>query len=189
MLRVLLFLTFLIVPVLEIWMLIQIGQVIGGWQTVGLLILDSLLGAWLVRREGRRAWRALRQALESGRMPDRELADGALIVAGGTLLLTPGFITDVLGFILILPPTRPLARRVLGWFLGRRVRAMASASPFGVMFSGAGPGGPARRPGGVRVVNGQVVDERETPRDSAAGPRLAPGAARPADEGGDGPPR
>ncbi|MFC4591555.1 FxsA family protein [Sphaerisporangium corydalis] len=158
MLRVLMFISFLIVPVLEIWVLIQIGQVIGGWQTVGLLILDSLLGAWLVRREGRRAWRALRQALESGRMPDRELADGALIVAGGTLLLTPGFVTDIAGFFLILPFTRPVARRWLTWFFGRRVRAMASGSPFGVMFPPQGGPGP----GGARVVSGQVVDEPHT---------------------------
>ncbi|MET8143764.1 FxsA family protein [Sphaerisporangium sp. NPDC005288] len=189
MLRVVLFLTFLVVPVLEIWVLIQIGQVIGGWQTVGLLILDSLIGAWLVRREGRRAWRALRQALESGRMPERELADGALVVAGGTLLVTPGFLSDVLGFFLILPFTRPLARRGLGWFLGRRVRAMASASPFGVMFSGGASGGSARRPDGVRVVSGQVVEEHERPRDAASGPRLAPGTPRPADDGAERPPR
>ncbi|GGL07782.1 hypothetical protein Sme01_67480 [Sphaerisporangium melleum] len=176
MLRVLLFLVFLVVPVLEIWALIQVGQVIGGWQTVGLLILDSLIGAWLVRREGRRAWRALRQALESGRMPDRELVDGALVVAGGTLLVTPGFLSDVLGFVLILPFTRPLARRGLGWFLGRRVRAMTAASPFGMMFPGGptGPGGPTasagpvRRPG-ARVVSGQVVGDE--PRDAAPGPR------------------
>ncbi|WP_248963286.1 FxsA family protein [Sphaerisporangium perillae] len=169
MLRVLMFIAFLVVPVLEIWVLIQIGQVIGGWQTVGLLILDSLLGAWLVRREGRRAWRALRQALESGRMPDRELADGALIVAGGTLLLTPGFLTDIAGFFMILPFSRPIARRGLSWFLGRRVRAMAAVSPFGVMFSGGGPGGPRPSQDGSRVVSGQVIDDDVPPRDAGPG--------------------
>ncbi|MEU8271723.1 FxsA family protein [Sphaerisporangium sp. NPDC049002] len=163
MLRVLLFIAFLVVPVLEIWMLIQIGQVIGGWQTVGLLILDSLLGAWLVRLEGRRAWRALREALNSGRMPDRELVDGALVVAGGTLLVTPGFLSDIAGFFLILPFTRPIARRWLGWFLGRRVRVMAAGSPFGMMFPQGGPGAGDESPrGGSRVVSGQVVDD-ETP--------------------------
>lgn len=157
MLRVVLFLAFLIVPVLEIWTLIQIGQVIGGWQTVGLLILDSLLGAWLVRREGRRAWRALRQAVESGRMPDRELADGALIVAGGTLLLTPGFLSDIFGFICVLPFTRPLARRVLAWFFNRRVRLLTAGTPYAVMFPGRRD--TSRHPGGGRVVPGQVVDD------------------------------
>ncbi|WP_214414645.1 FxsA family protein [Sphaerisporangium fuscum] len=168
MLRVLLFIAFLIVPVAEIWFLIQVGEVIGGWQTVGLLILDSLLGAWLVRREGRRAWRALREALDSGRMPDRELADGALVVAGGTLLLTPGFLTDIAGFFLILPFTRPIARAWGAWFLGRRVRAMAARSPFGVMFGGAAAPGDA---GGSRVVRGQVIVDEPAGSEPAGGPR------------------
>ncbi|MEV6985900.1 FxsA family protein [Sphaerisporangium sp. NPDC051017] len=162
MLRVALFIAFLVVPVLEIWALIQIGEVIGGWQTVGLLILDSILGAWLVRREGRRAWRALNQALQSGRMPDRELADGALLVTGGALLLAPGFLTDVAGFALVLPFTRPAARRALAWFLGRRVRAMAARSPYGAVFGGGGFGGPApdgAAHGSSRVVRGHVVEE------------------------------
>ncbi|WP_239161939.1 FxsA family protein [Acrocarpospora phusangensis] len=163
MLRIGLFLAFLVVPVLEIWVLIQIGQVIGGWQTVGLLIADSLLGAWLVRREGRRAWAALQSALQSGRMPERELADGGMIVAGGALLLTPGFITDIAGFFLILPFTRPLARRGLRWFLGRRVQAMSARSPYGPLLNN--PLRPQdfqesqdhRRPG--NVVPGKIVDD------------------------------
>ena len=90
-------------PLIEIYVLIQVGQVIGPWWTILLLILDSLFGTWLIRREGGRAWQALRVALESGRMPARELADGALILVGGTLMLTPGFVTDAFGILLILP--------------------------------------------------------------------------------------
>jgi UPF0716 protein FxsA len=161
MLRVGLFLAFLVVPVLEIWLLIQVGQAIGGWQTVALLIADSVLGAWLVRREGRKAWRALSGAVSSGRMPDRELADGALVVAGGALLLTPGFLTDVLGFFMILPVTRPLARRALSWFFGRRVRVLASRSPYAPLFDQAP--GTAATPGtpgtAGKVVHGEVVDD------------------------------
>ncbi|WP_147942533.1 FxsA family protein [Microbispora sp. CSR-4] len=142
MVRIGLFLAFLVVPVLEIWFLIQVGSVIGGWETVALLIADSMLGAWLMRREGRRAWAALRAAIESGRMPDKELADGALIVAGGALLMTPGFISDVFGFFMILPFTRPIARRWVSWFLGRRVRSLAARSPYAPLFDGtAGFGG------------------------------------------------
>ncbi|WP_405148341.1 FxsA family protein [Sphaerisporangium sp. NBC_01403] len=175
MLRVLLFIAFLVVPVLEIWVLIQIGQVIGGWQTVGLLILDSVLGAWLVRLEGRRAWRALREALNSGRTPDRELTDGALVVVGGTLLVAPGFLSDVVGLFLILPFTRPIARRWLSWFLGRRVRVMAAGPPFGMMFPrGPGAAGEPRRDG-ARVVSGQVLDD-ETPGDRGQGAYGAPPA-------------
>ncbi|WP_066368452.1 FxsA family protein [Herbidospora mongoliensis] len=160
MLRIGLFLAFLVVPVLEIWLLIQIGEVIGGWTTVGLLIADSLLGAWLVRREGRRAWAALQEAIESGRMPDKELADGALIVAGGALLLTPGFITDIFGFFMILPFTRPIARRGAAWFLGRRVKAMAARSPYAPFIAGMPAQEPSRRENPrENVVRGEVVDD------------------------------
>ena len=98
-----LFLAFVIVPLIEIFVLIQVGQVIGPWWTIALLVLDSIIGSWLIKREGGRAWRALNEALSSGRMPARELADGGLILVGGTLMLTPGFVTDGLGILLVLP--------------------------------------------------------------------------------------
>ncbi len=81
---------------------------IGPWWTVLLLILDSIIGSWIIRHEGARAWRALQAALQTGRMPAKELADGALILIGGTLMLSPGFVTDALGILLILPFTRPV---------------------------------------------------------------------------------
>jgi UPF0716 protein FxsA len=104
---------FIVVPILEIYVIIQVGQVIGAWWTILLLIADSVFGSWLIRREGRRAWRALTTAIQSGRMPAAELADGALILVGGTLMLSPGFVTDAVGIVLILPFTRPVARRIL----------------------------------------------------------------------------
>jgi UPF0716 protein FxsA len=114
-------LAFLLVPLVEIYLIIQVGQVIGAGWTIALLVAVSLLGAWLVRREGRRAWAALQTALRSGRMPSKELSDAGLVLVGGTLLLTPGFVTDAVGFFLVLPLTRPLARRLLAWFVRRRV--------------------------------------------------------------------
>ncbi|HEX5860558.1 MAG TPA: FxsA family protein [Nocardioides sp.] len=144
-LRWAMFVAFIGVPLIEIWVLIQVGQVIGPWWTILLLILDSLLGTWLIRREGGRAWRALTQALESGRMPARELADGALILIGGTLMLTPGFVTDAVGILLILPFTRPVARRLLTQVVSRRLVPGYTTRP------GPGPGGP--------VVRGEVVDD------------------------------
>jgi UPF0716 protein FxsA len=117
----LLFVAFLVVPIVEIYVLIQVGQVIGAWWTVLLLIADSIFGSWLLKREGTRAWRALQTALTEGRMPTRELADAALIVFGGTLMITPGFVTDLVGLVAILPFTRPLARRLLAAFVARRV--------------------------------------------------------------------
>jgi UPF0716 protein FxsA len=154
-------LVFVVLPVLEIYVLIQVGQVIGAWWTVLLLIADGFLGAWLMKREGTKAWRALREALDNRRMPARELADGALILVGGTLLVTPGFLTDVVGFFCVLPFTRPVARSALTHYLSRRFLS--------------GPGAPGyprsreqsqersgeqtrRRPGPDQVVQGEVVD-------------------------------
>jgi len=111
----------LVVPILEIATIIAVGKVIGGWQTLVLLLAESALGAWLVRREGARAWAALRTALRTGQMPSRQLADAALVLVGGTLLLTPGFLTDVVGFFFILPVTRPLARRALEAVVAKRL--------------------------------------------------------------------
>ena len=119
----LLVLAFVVVPLVEIYVLIQVGQVIGPWWTILLLIADSILGAWLIRREGRKAWMALTTALDSGTMPAKELADGALILIGGTLMLTPGFVSDGLGILLILPLTRPVARRLLTKVVSKRLVA------------------------------------------------------------------
>src|SRR5690606_25445115 len=116
MLPLLIVLAVLLVPVLEIYVLIQVGQMIGCWPTVGLVAAEALLGAWLVRREGRRAWGALCETVRSGVLRERELGDAVLVMAGGVLLLLPGFLTDVLGAALVLPFTRPLLRRSLSAF-------------------------------------------------------------------------
>jgi UPF0716 protein FxsA len=115
------FLALLIVPVAEIALIVAVGQVIGGWQTIALLLFESALGAYLVKHEGRRSWQALRVALNTGKMPGRELADAALVLIGGTLLLTPGFLTDIVGFFFILPFTRPITRRWLQGVVERRL--------------------------------------------------------------------
>jgi UPF0716 protein FxsA len=165
----LLALLFVVLPVIEIFVLIQIGQVIGVWWTVLLLVADGLLGSWLMKREGTRALRALQQALDARRMPARELADGALILVGGTLLLTPGFVTDIAGLVCVLPFTRPLVRGVLVRFLTRKLLAgtgMPSRHPFdaaGRDSAGRDPAGPGatrtrQRPGPDAVVQGEVVD-------------------------------
>ncbi|MBA3308841.1 MAG: FxsA family protein [Nocardioidaceae bacterium] len=113
---------FVVLPIVEIYVIIQVGQEIGALPTVILLVVESILGGWLVKREGRRAWVALNEALATGQMPGRQLADAALVLVGGTLLLTPGFVTDVFGFFLVLPFTRPFARRVLAALAARRAR-------------------------------------------------------------------
>jgi UPF0716 protein FxsA len=112
---------FIGLPILEIYVIIQVGQQIGAMPTVLLLIAESALGGWLVKREGKRAWVALRSALTSGTLPGRELADAAIVLVGGVLLLTPGFVTDVFGFFCVLPFTRPLARRLLATVVSQRI--------------------------------------------------------------------
>ena len=160
----LLLVAFVVVPLVEIYVIVQIGQVIGAWWTIALLVVDSLLGSWLIKREGSRAWRALRTALDEHRMPARELADGMLILIGGTLMLTPGFVSDIFGILCILPFTRPLGRRVLAGVISRRLA--------GVGFTQTGVPWTQQRPGPAPdngVVQGEVVDDRrEPPQD---GPR------------------
>ncbi len=151
-------LAFLVLPILEIFLLIRAGQAFGAWWTLGLLILSAVIGAWLVRHEGAKTFAALRTALNSGRMPGRELADGALILVAGTLMLTPGFLTDGLGLLIVLPPTRPVFRSLLTRVVTARVTVIG---PGGA--GGFGPPGrrDEKRPGPTdpTVVRGEVVDE------------------------------
>jgi UPF0716 protein FxsA len=140
-----LFTIFIVVPLIEIYVLIQVGQVIGPWWTILLLVLDSILGTWLIKREGGRTWRALRDALDGGRMPGTELADGALVLIGGTLMLAPGFVTDAFGILLIVPVTRPFFRRLLTTVVARRLILNVTRP---------GPG-----PSSGPVIRGEVVDD------------------------------
>ncbi|HEU4392013.1 MAG TPA: FxsA family protein [Solirubrobacterales bacterium] len=111
---------FIVVPVAELYVIIKVGQLIGIWPTLALLLADALLGSLLLRHQGRGAWRRFNEALAQRRFPGKEVADGVLIVIGGTLLLTPGFLTDIAGLFLLVPPTRAIARRVLRRFtIGR----------------------------------------------------------------------
>jgi UPF0716 protein FxsA len=152
------FLALLVVPIVEIAAIIAVGRVIGGWQTLLLLIAESALGAWIVRREGARTWLALQEALRSGRMPSRQLADAALVLIGGTLLLTPGFVTDIVGFFFILPLTRPVTRAWLEAIVARRLLGPLGEWPGGAAGRPPGGGPSPRRP---EVVEGEVVDPDE----------------------------
>jgi UPF0716 protein FxsA len=149
---------FVVVPLVEIYLIVQAGQAIGiGW-TILVLVADSLLGALLLKREGLAAWRALTSALASYRMPARELADGALVLVGGTLLLTPGFFTDALGFFFIVPFTRPVARRALTSVVTRKLLGGPAGASRTRGPQGPGGGERRQRPGPDSVVRGEVVD-------------------------------
>jgi UPF0716 protein FxsA len=150
----LLLVLFVVVPAVEIYVLIQVGQVIGvGW-TIILLLADAVLGTWLFKREGRRAWRALNEALQARRVPAKEVADGALVVLGGAFLLTPGFVTDAVGVLCLLPPTRAVLRRALTGLVAGRL---------------LGPAAPVVKRGRAayrgRVIDGETVPE-EPPKES-----------------------
>lgn len=109
----LLLLAFVLVPIAELAVILRVGSFLGVWPTVIVLVADSLAGAVLVKREGRRAWESFRTALSEVRWPGDEVTQGALILIGGALLLTPGFLTDAVGLLAVLPPTRRLASRLI----------------------------------------------------------------------------
>ena len=104
---------FLVVPLLELYVIIQVGSAIGALNTIGLLIAVSLVGGWLMKREGTSVVRRVQASLAAGIVPATEVIDGFLILLGGALMLTPGFLTDVAGLGLLLPPVRAVVRRVL----------------------------------------------------------------------------
>lgn len=137
---------FIVVPLIELFVIIQVGSWIGVLPTVGLVLLTGLLGAALANSQGRAAWRRFNAALADGRMPGREIFDGAMVIFGGALLLTPGFITDIVGILLLLPPSRVFVRRALASRVKRRAQA---ATPF-AGWSRA-PGGGTRADGATRA--------------------------------------
>ena len=105
----LLALAFLIMPIVEIYVIIQVGQVLGGWATIGIIIVMAMAGAALARSQGFAALRRVREALASGQEIGRSLVEGALVLVSGVLMITPGFITDAAGILLLLPPVRAVA--------------------------------------------------------------------------------
>lgn len=163
---------FIVVPIAELYVIIKVGELIGVLPTLALLLADAVLGSMLLKHQGRGAWRRFSEALAQRRFPGREVADGVLIVVGGTLLLTPGFISDVAGAFLLLPPTRALARRLL-----RRL-ALGRFAVVGLSGPGRGPapfgwrsGGPGPSP-----TRGYDFDARaeEMPEDGESPPGRAP---------------
>ena len=153
--RLLLILIFIVVPIAELALLIQVGDLIGVWWTIALLIADSILGSLLMRSQGHATWWRFNVSLEAGNPPVREVLDGVLVIFGGALLLTPGFISDFLGLLLLLPPTRALVRAMLvRRFAERMIASATRAAPVG-FGPPPGPAGRGARPGDV---DGTAVD-------------------------------
>ena len=122
----LLVLIFIVVPIAELYVIIKVGEAIGLIPTLVLLLLDALLGSMLLRHQGRAAWVRFNRALAENRLPHKEVFDGVLIIFGGALLITPGFITDIFGLVLLIPPTRAIVRAISSRMVRRRL-AMGAA--------------------------------------------------------------
>jgi UPF0716 protein FxsA len=165
---------FIVVPILELYVIIQVGQLIGVVPTLVLLLADALLGSMLLKHEGRGAWRRFNEALAARRFPGKEVADGVLIVIGGTLLLTPGFLTDIFGLFLLLPPTRAISRRVLKRLTIGRFMVTSVGGAGGFDGFGAPPG--AGRPDGSSSRASRDYDfegtAEEVPPPGSGEPRL-----------------
>jgi len=161
---------FIVVPVLELFLLIRLGQVIGLWPTLGLVIGTGLLGAHMARAEGLRVLYRFQTELASGRLPGQALLDGIAVLIGGAFLLTPGILTDLTGFALLFPPTRHWiqrwARRRLERGLADGTIHVATMGPGGFMWSsggfpGPGPAADARHEESLDPSKGIVVEPKE----------------------------
>jgi UPF0716 protein FxsA len=150
----LLVLIFIVVPLAELFVIIKVGGAIGIVPTLALLLADALLGSILLRHQGRAAWIRFNRALAEGRVPHKEVFDGVLVITGGALLLTPGFLTDIVGLIFLIPPTRALIRAMSARFVRRRLALGGAVWSFGAPRRSSrgrpapdGPSGPRREAG------------------------------------------
>jgi UPF0716 protein FxsA len=124
---------FLVVPFLELYVILEVvGPALGAPLTILLLAADSIIGALLFKSQGRSVWRRFNSALSEGRVPHREVIDGVLVIFGGAFLITPGFLSDIVGALLLVPPTRSLVRRFVVRRLGRRLVVSAPGRSYDV---------------------------------------------------------
>ena len=133
-------------PIVEVWIMVQVAQEIGVVALLATLVIHAVGGGLLMRYEGMRAWRALTNAYTTGKVPTGHLADAALILMGGILLMMPGYLTDVVGFLFLLRWTRPFARKMIAFFVARRSRQVP----------GRPSNGPPNRTNGPTIIPGEV---------------------------------
>lgn len=149
-----------LLPLLELLTLFGVTRLIGGWWTVALMMTTTIIGGAVIRREGLRSWRSMRDATRSGTMPDRSVTDSGLILSGGFLLVLPGLITDALGLLLVLPFTRPVARAGLAYLVANKVGVplARSAPTANSPRTQRGPGRSEDQPGAGTTVQGDVIE-------------------------------
>jgi UPF0716 protein FxsA len=159
-------LTLIVASIAEIWVIVQVGEALGAPATLLLLFASALLGSWLLRREGAKTWNAFRTALAEGRPPAAEVVDGVLVLIGGLLMVLPGFVSDVVGLLLVLPPTRRLVRAAVLLRLAARlpagvlgpIRVRSRRRPGGGAEQGWPPAPPTAG-SGPQVLEGQIVED------------------------------
>jgi UPF0716 protein FxsA len=167
---VLLVVVFVLLPIAELYVILQVGDAIGAPLTILLLVLDSLLGSALLRSQGRTVWRQFNAVLAEGRIPHRELFDGIAVIFGGAFLITPGFLTDIIGLLLLIPPTRAVLRRIATGWLGKRYGLTAVMGAAGVA-GRAGRAARSRRPRDDEgTVEGTAREHRDEPPQGRIGP-------------------
>lgn len=156
---------FIVMPIVEMAVLIKVGTMIGVLNTIGLVLLTAVIGAALLKQQGLATLTRANQRLNSGELPAREVAEGLILAVGGALLLTPGFVTDTIGFLCLIPGTRH-------WFVHQAMKRMVVRGQGGSFFfssggtdpfGGKGPFG--RRPEGDDPIEGEYRDETERDRD------------------------
>lgn len=157
---------FFIIPIIELALLIQVGQWIGFWPTIGIILATGVTGSYLAKREGLSAWRRLQAKLDSGGLPGRELLDGVIILIAGALLITPGVLSDISGIIGLFPPTRALIRKLVMRRLKKALREGRIQMSFGPFGAGGGPWNTPPEPNGAQSdqENEWVGSGRKVPR-------------------------
>ncbi len=161
-----LFLLFTVVPLVELYLLVALGRVLGPAPTIVLVLVTGALGAWFARLEGARVIRRWQEAMARQQLPKDGVIDGFLIFVGGVMLITPGILTDIAGLSMVMPPTR----RLIAGFVRRWFERQISSGRVQVYASGYNAGGP--RPTGVIDIDGEVVDVVDVSEPSDAKPRL-----------------
>ncbi len=154
---------FIVMPIVEMTILIKVGAAIGALNTVGLVLLTAVIGAALLRQQGLSTLLKANQRLNSGELPAREVAEGLILAVGGALLLTPGFVTDAIGFLCLMPGSRH-------WLAGQALKRMvvAGQSSSFTFRAGSGPFGPGQGPFGPDrddIIEGEFRDETERDRE------------------------
>lgn len=157
-----LFLLFIIIPIIEITVLIQVGQAIGAWYTVGLVLLSAFIGVNMLRHQGLSTLARAQQRMNQGEVPGQEMVEGIVLAVGGALLVTPGFVTDVIGFSCLIPGVR---RGVVKALLGRFTLVAAGHASQTHFQQDFQAGQPDARPRDIPPRDGDVIDGEYTRRD------------------------